>query len=497
MGKWNARGWIWFVLASGVVLAEARAEEGVRVKSERVWEGRSTGGRLDCLFPGLGGRTGVLIITRMGNGVDARGVNVEAREAETGEGVEVASEVGTRSGGVVEVRDMDPPQGHQVPEGEEAVGEGRGRKVGETPLVPGPERAKRGFWIIRREGDLASAANYGWVECALRARGNRLRVYVDSKDLGQVGDEVLEALVGAFERAEEGVGRLVGTCRDVDGDGVFTVVFTSAMAALGKGKGGVDGLFKSADLDESVGAPYGNASDVLFLNPRLKPGAQLETVVAHEYTHAALASVKRGSGHEENWLDEAIAHVVEELVVGKRTNIDHRVAAYLEEPSRYGLVVADYYKAGLFRSHGHRGAAYLFLRWCVDQFGEGLVGELARAEERGAENLERCAGVPFEELVARWSTAMATGEGYRSLNLRGEFGGYQLRGPHEEPLEVGGRGVAWKSAPTASRYFRVVGSGEGAVRVTASVEGDGELIATWVEVAGEELAKAGVNGVDR
>ena len=58
------------------------------------------------------------------------------------------------------------------------------------------------------------------------------------------------------------------------------------------------------------------------------------------------------------------------------SNIDYRVSAFLARPERYQLVVDDYYAADLFRSHGNRGSTYLFLRWCADRYGPGLLPAL-------------------------------------------------------------------------------------------------------------------------
>src|SRR5260370_20961508 len=112
---------------------------------------------------------------------------------------------------------------------------------------------------------------------------------------------------------------------------------------------------------------------MMYLSTALETGPHLRTVLAHEYTHAVTLSVKAFSGgaggvagrphlEEEGWLDEALAHLVEDLHGFSRSNLDYRVSAFLSQPARYRLVVEDYYAADLFRSHGNPGRAYLFLR---------------------------------------------------------------------------------------------------------------------------------------
>src|SRR5207248_10293264 len=109
---------------------------------------------------------------------------------------------------------------------------------------------------------------------------------------------------------------------------------------------------------------------------------------------------------EEGWLDEGLAHLVEDLHGFSRTNVDYRASAFLSDPCRYRLVVDDYYAADLFRSHGNRGAAYLFLRWCADRFGPGLVPALVRSGRQGVANLEAVTGAAFDDLYRGWSVAL-------------------------------------------------------------------------------------------
>ena len=81
----------------------------------------------------------------------------------------------------------------------------------------------------------------------------------------------------------------------------------------------------------------------------LRPGPHLRTVVAHEYTHAvtfsrkALADPARGAvgPEEEGWLDEALAHLGEDLHGFSRSNIDYRISAFLSNPERYRMAALN------------------------------------------------------------------------------------------------------------------------------------------------------------
>ena len=231
------------------------------------------------------------------------------------------------------------------------------------------------------------------------------------EDLGQVGEEMLKDLVTTFDDRIFPVAlRSTGLATDVDNDGRFTILLSSWLNRLGNGRNAVDGFVRVTDLDPAFSAPFGNRCDMMYLSTRLKAGPYTRTVLAHEYMHAVVFSRKSrrvAAGpigfEEEGWLDEALAHLAEDMHGFSRSNIDYRVSTFLSQPERYQLVVEDYYAADLFRSHGNRGSTYLFLRWCVDQFGPGLIPALIRVSAsrngqsgRGDRELVRRAFPPLD-----------------------------------------------------------------------------------------------------
>src|SRR5262249_11251041 len=141
---------------------------------------------------------------------------------------------------------------------------------------------------------------------------------------------------------------------------------------------------------------------------------------------------------EEGWLDEAMAHLAEDLHGFSTSNIDYRIDAFLNQPEHYQLVVDDYYAADLFRSHGNRGSTYLFLRWCADRYGPSLLPKLAASSLRGIANLEASVGATFSDLFRRWSVALycngltATGVAATSPGRPDDFASVALRAPVDD-----------------------------------------------------------------
>lgn len=372
-------------------------------------------------------------------------------------------------------------------------------------LLPPPEiarrqpAAERTFHLMVRDGDVASASNYLAVRGRLRAVGRRVQIYVDAQDLAVVGEDVLRDLMATFDdRVFPTAATTFGHARDVDGDGRFTILMSSWLTRLAGGRHAVDGYVRGADFDATLAAPFGNRCDMMYLSTALESGPHLRTVVAHEFTHAVTIGARacsapategaaaRSRPDEEGWLDEALAHLVEDLHGFSRSNLDYRVSAFLSQPSRYRLIVEDYYAADLFRSHGNRGGTYLFLRWCADRFGPALLPALIRSDRRGTDNLEAATGVPFPVLYRQWSVALflsgldpsssrPTSPAYRTIDVRGPLGRWDLAGPRTVPVEAS-RGVdphAWSTAGTSSHFVLVEGSATAGPSVAVTVEVSG------------------------
>jgi hypothetical protein len=351
-----------------------------------------------------------------------------------------------------------------------------------------------------RDGDVACAGNYLALRAVLRAVGRRIQVYVDSDDVDQVAQEVLDDLVSTFdERIYPTSARTVGQATDIDSDGRFTILVSSWLSRLGNGKNAVDGFVRVTDLDPAFPAPFSNHCDMMYLSAGLKSGSYLRTVLAHEYMHAVVFSRKSrqalGAGQipleEEGWLDEALAHLAEDLQGFSRSNLDYRISAFLSQPERYQLVVDDYYTADLFRSHGNRGSTYLFLRWCLDQYGPELLTSLIDTRLRGVTNLEAATGCTFEDLYRRWSVALFFSgleanhptrghDQYRSISLRRPVGGWELAGPRTHPLSADAGPEKWMAAGTTSHYVTVRAAESGVLDVSVEGPVEADLQVTFV-----------------
>ncbi len=289
----------------------------------------------------------------------------------------------------------------------------------------------RDFYLHVTDGELNDPKQYARMTAQCVGEGERVRVFVDQQ-LGTYGvrDSQVADLIQLLEtdvlpRVEAQYGPLC----DVDLDGRFAVVLSPWLGRLQGGRVSINGMVRSSDFQRAVEQPLGNRCDMLLLNSSLPCGAALRDLLSHEVAHAACISQRvqhlpLKSADEQDWVSEGLAHLAEPT----GTNSAERIATFLDDPSRHPLVVPDYYRAGLWRDPGCRGATVLFSKWCVETYGPGFCGRLAQSTKSGTRSFEQATSLPFENLFRQWSLSLAEGQQFQSLNLCGRVGGQQLAG---------------------------------------------------------------------
>jgi hypothetical protein len=367
-----------------------------------------------------------------------------------------------------------------------------------APVAPYPAPAvppsPRVFHLFTRQGSFQEPANYTAVTAEVRAVGRYCQIYVDrdQPDLAALRPTLDDAVRTFDDEIYPKSARQLGSALDVDRDGRFTLLFTSWLGRLQDGKVALGGFVRGSDFYRDLPAPFSNRCDMMYLNPDLRPGPYLRTLLAHEYTHAVIfcEHVLRDylpgvvAQDEESWLNEGLAHLTEGQYGYSWENLEHRISAFLSCPERYPLVVADYYASGLWRSPGPRGAVYLFLRWCRDRHGPDLPVRLIQSNLAGVSNLEVATQERFAELFRQWSVALVTGmsgawieEGSSAPPF-----GRLLCGPRvvQVPLAHGEHEV--QLAGTAVAYLLLHSPAAGHARVTVTAEAGAALQVSLVRL---------------
>jgi hypothetical protein len=357
------------------------------------------------------------------------------------------------------------------------------------------------FYLFVKDHDFTNRDNYVSIAADLAAVGKHCQVYIDHEFAGKDGlQPTVKDVIATFddEIYPQACKRL-GRAADVDRDGRFSILFTPWLDKLADGKVQLDGFVRGSDFYRDLDAPHGNRCDMMYLNTSLKPGPYLRTLLAHEYTHAVVFSEhvfgdylpKVQGKEEESWLNEGLAHLNEDAHGYSWHNLDYRISTFLAAPERYSVVVPDYYNAGLFRSHGHRGATYLFLRWCEERCGPELIGQLVRSNLTGVANLETATGRRFADLFREWSASLlVSGSGlqvegvvpFRRFDLRKPLAGRLLCGPRMEDMSLDGAKRQIELAGTSVAYFLLHSPGGERSKLTITADAGTDLQVTLVRV---------------
>lgn len=283
-----------------------------------------------------------------------------------------------------------------------------------------------GTETFRVLSSLSSTTSYVEVTGKVRCVGSNVLFYVDTtvgSDL--LSDADVESLCREFDGVAGAEQDLLGATSDVDDDGKLHILMTKQINRLGALGGGIiTGYFYAGDLyAQSQSNPVSNYREVIYTlvpDPFGQYGTAisndfamsnlLPAVLPHELQHAISYNQHvfvSGGMPEENWLNEGISHLVED-VMGYGVENPARYSMYLSSPSTYGVVTQS--SPNLIE----RGESYLFLRFLHEQAANGsaFLRALENTSARGVDNLIAAFSGPenmneLSEMMARWSVALA------------------------------------------------------------------------------------------
>ena len=227
--------------------------------------------------------------------------------------------------------------------------------------------------------------------------------------------------------------RAFGAESDVDGDGRVAILLTPVVNQLTEksscNESFIAGFFLALDINPgSADDPRSNQAEVFYAIVPDPAGAfsceftvdqvrrQVATTFIHEFQHMISFHqhvILRGGMSEALWLNEGLSHLSEELAAlhfndtgdpagFQRFAVANLINAYdyLFEPGRVFVIPAE--GTG---TREERGAAWLFLRWIVDQYGDDVVRRMSETQLTGSSNIEAVTGSAFDQLITDWFLA--------------------------------------------------------------------------------------------
>jgi len=245
----------------------------------------------------------------------------------------------------------------------------------------------------------------------------------DYQTLGALFDSDLYGVATAAFGAES----------DVDQNGVVIVLFTPEVNRLTPtdqcASSVITGYFFGIDIDPAFQTDRRSNRGEVFYAVAPDPSGTVTCTLStdgvrrlvpvtfiHEFQHMISYYqhvLVRNGASEILWLNEALSHIAEELA-------GLHFEAMGQDTLFSRFAIGDLFNGYLYLSNPgasfmlpitgtgtleERGAAWLFLRWLVDQYGPGATRRLVETSLTGATNVATVIGVPFDRLITQWFLA--------------------------------------------------------------------------------------------
>ncbi len=313
------------------------------------------------------------------------------------------------------------------------------------------------------------------VTAALFAGSFRANAYVDVADTGRVSKTRIQADTDLFSfRVHPVVTSALARDPRAGDVGNVTLLYTRLVDEVGDDTTVVRGFFNAASvLPENQGG-NGDQVNLLFINPFNDPDAT-GAVLAHEFQHLFSFHqhvLIRNGPPEEGWLNEGLSHVCEDLVGGHAVHNRQNMRRFLANPRHTPL-------RGSVDNPGVSGAAYLFVRSLIEDFGMGILPRLVQTNNVGLRNVREAAGDRVTSIYERFlSRLVLSGSGidtaldYTTPFLADTTSGAR-RFPHPEELLVSPETspAIGSVQPLSAAFMRLSYEGNPTLWIQTDVEG--------------------------
>jgi len=275
-------------------------------------------------------------------------------------------------------------------------------------------------------GLLTDPRSFTSIQADLKYEGDHTLLYLDSSTYGgAISDAEVEEIGRRFDQEPGSIYRtdrqVFGEESDINGDGRVAILMTPVVNRLTPPGEDfyIGGFFMPGDLLPSF-VPTGcsNGMEIFytlvpdsagvygFNIPKSVSIPVIKSTLAHEFLHMIVFNnrvlkynVAAGTYYMEDlWLEEGLAHIAESINDYWRGNVTNG-NMFLSQPSEVSLIYGN-------DSIRNRGAAFLFLRYLADLYGEDIFRELVQSRKSGADNISMVSGQNFMELFSDWYSAL-------------------------------------------------------------------------------------------
>lgn len=282
---------------------------------------------------------------------------------------------------------------------------------------------EREFFALNRiDGfDPNNQNHFDEVAATLRYLGENTEVWVDDlTPAANLPASVIQTIGDTFDDQIHPTNRAAfGEESDVDDNDRVIILLTPTVNGLNTEEMVEDGVvvigfFFGPNLIPRSQFPFSNEAEIFYAiiaDPDMEFSPAdfgldgiddlLSGVFAHEFEHMISANqhiLVRNGPAEQIWLDEGLAHFAETL---NGFHLQNRFlsAVFLDDPENWSLTGGE-------DTLERRGAAWLFVHYLVERFGEEILGQLVQTRLTGINNVETASDVSMMFLFYQWASAL-------------------------------------------------------------------------------------------
>lgn len=314
--------------------------------------------------------------------------------------------------------------------------------------------SKREFFVVNDAGpiNIRDESKFDRVTATLKFVGDNSLIWVDDRTPPEnLPDLRVEQIGRQFDASvyPRDVGAF-GATSDIDGDGKVNVLLSPTVnslttPAISLAGARIVGFFFGIDLlPHPTQNPFSNETEVFYAvipDPDRRFGSAVVTVeeivelllgvFAHELEHMISFNhhvLVHDGAFEALWLDEGLAHMAEAINHFHFQN-ELRSAFFLDSPGLTSLVTGG-------DALDERGAAYLFVQYMADRFGEEVLGRLVQTSLTSTTNVSTATDVAFQFLFHEWAAALFLDDTGLAIDPRFEIPSLDVRDTFEESKEL-------------------------------------------------------------
>lgn len=264
--------------------------------------------------------------------------------------------------------------------------------------------------------------------------------------------------------------RYIAPISDIDGDGRLSLVLAQLADPVlpNSDEEPIRGCVRPADFQPG----RETSADVIYLDPKQLQLADLQSLLAHEMAHAATFSLLVKSGQSPTampgWLNEAIAHYIEEQITPNSQNLQVRRREFVTRPGDFPSIIPDEITGMQLRRGPVRIASLELLKSALAHQRPTILKRLVTEQGDGVARLKSVSGEGLSSLFRRFALHLIDQQAATSPDSNAVEAAFQLNVSSDTTLNLRGTAVAISSPAKTECQLTITTTQDAMLQITVA-----------------------------